>query len=1555
MAAGSNKSVHIRISDTGWVLEALAREIAQRLPYVTYDIYPRADADIQYYMTYGCRQQRVSPIEVALFTHKEAVPSAAAKFDQVAAEVDYCIAQSPATERILRGVSSQPIQTISPGVDLARFEPKLRIGVVGRTYHTGRKGEALMREVIDTPGIEWHFTGPGWPGPSRFVADEDMPAFYRSLDYVLVPALIEGGPMCVLEALASGCKVIGAPVGWVPEFPHIGFKLGDAADLRRVLTELVDEKQALRRSVSAYTWDAWAARHHELFTRLLGVDPMTQAAADSGAESTQTQQEVGALRVAVAVHGLESTTLGGPTVRAPRTAVALQRLGVAAQFKSNAGFEPSDFDVVHVLNVWHPDQCESLLRQVEKHDRPSVLSPIFLDLTERRFFDAKLPEIFLRATGGAALEPALAQFREELLAAKQLAGDAREHAAGYFGTVRRLATYPDHLILLSRHEQELLRQIGVEHPSTSIVKNPVESAVFADADPKLFKQTYGVSDYVLCVGRIESRKNQAMLAYALRDTGLQLVFIGHESDSAYATAVRRWAAPNTVFVGRVEPASAMLASAFAGARVFCLPSWSEGAPLVALEAAAAGCNMVLSNRSSEQEYFGDLARYADPADPADLRSKIMAAFDEGRPVERAEQLKRLMLEEHSWEAYARATAQAYQCAQKRRAANRLKLRQVAQSARRIYIDLTTLAHHDGPPTGIARVEDRLAYEIAKYSHVDVRYVIWNSPHRRFIEVDGNEVHSGQLKELRGDIGAGVFSNPAEMTPYAEIDFRPGDTLLNFGSAWMRNAKYLADLATVKRATGVTLLFAIYDVIQHNLQMTMYSSGSGAEFSRSCKRLIGIADGLLTCSQRSAADIRALCEESNIPLPPITVIRLGDEADSVDPNALLQESLLKRLGNGTPFVLYVSTFDARKNHQMLLEVWRSLIAKHSTAMPILVLVGRLGWRGDEALAYLASDRVLQTRVLHLEGINDPTLEWLYQNCQYTVYPSLYEGWGLPVAESLRHGKLCIASDGGSLAEVAPGFAEYLHPRDFMGWQRAIERYCFSPALLAARTAHAATYQPAKWSRTAEVVIEASDAHRSVDRLPSISLDEAFELREDSSRPHHALSEYLLGGWSHPEQDGTWTVGTKAGIGFQLTEAPPEWLAIKVTASGYAPQGPIDVVVTANDTKVASWKLDSDVAERVARVPASVFGPSRLLRLNFHIANPRSPAEAGSPDSRLLGMCFRSLVLERLVELPLDQWNDISSGAPGDSWSVHSPDAFGNSCYLAFDVVPLATSRLELKVNGRVHSTLVVRHGVVGPVVRRIALSDIAEPGEDVAALSIGVVQGTAPVVKRLGLFSRPPQAALKLAMAPLDHRGAGLSANTTHAPFAGLPAPLAFGATLRIGSTAIRHSTAGGWHAPGNDGTWTNGKPASVYAKVEMPAPHRLRVAVEYESYLPLREAGASFYIAIGKAPIALLNDEETGVSTGQSPRRYEIVLDCADVTDDDGVLAVTLWSTGSLSPADIGDSADARPLSLFVRSIELNAVEQRTGVEEPSIAAQGEAGLSGSGETMEMQAAPNCS
>jgi glycosyltransferase involved in cell wall biosynthesis len=114
-----------------------------------------------------------------------------------------------------------------------------------------------VREVLDEPGIEWQFTGDGWPRPGTAVAEADMPAFYRSLDYVLVPARYEGGPMSVLEALASGVEVIAPDIGFVEAYPHIPYRKNDAGDLRRVLRELVAAREARHAAVASRTWDAW--------------------------------------------------------------------------------------------------------------------------------------------------------------------------------------------------------------------------------------------------------------------------------------------------------------------------------------------------------------------------------------------------------------------------------------------------------------------------------------------------------------------------------------------------------------------------------------------------------------------------------------------------------------------------------------------------------------------------------------------------------------------------------------------------------------------------------------------------------------------------------------------------------------------------------------------------------------------------------------------------------------------------------------------------------------------------------------------------------------------------------------------------------------------------------------------------------------------------------------------------------------------------------------------------------------------------------------------------
>ncbi len=122
---------------------------------------------------------------------------------------------------------------------------------------------------MDEPGIEWHFTGEGWPGQSIMYSAEEMPNFYNNIDYLLIPSSYEGGPMSLLEALACGREVIAPPIGFVSQYPHIEYKTGDSEDLRLVLKELVKQRTQLRESVLEKSWSTWAVYHDILFRDIL--------------------------------------------------------------------------------------------------------------------------------------------------------------------------------------------------------------------------------------------------------------------------------------------------------------------------------------------------------------------------------------------------------------------------------------------------------------------------------------------------------------------------------------------------------------------------------------------------------------------------------------------------------------------------------------------------------------------------------------------------------------------------------------------------------------------------------------------------------------------------------------------------------------------------------------------------------------------------------------------------------------------------------------------------------------------------------------------------------------------------------------------------------------------------------------------------------------------------------------------------------------------------------------------------------------------------------------
>ena len=160
----------------------------------------------------------------------------------------------------------------------------------------------------------------------------------------------------------------------------------------------------------------------------------------------------------------------------------------------------------------------------------------------------------------------------------------------------------------------------------------------------------------------------------------------------------------------------------------------------------------------------------------------------------------------------------------------------------------------------------------------------------------------------------------------------------------------------------------------------------------------------------------------------------------------------RLPEGIPerYVLHVGTIEPRKNIGLLLAVWEAWVEEDPDA-PVLVLCGRPGWKSEALLRPLARARAAGW--LHQPGyVDDAALAALYRHALAVACPSLYEGFGLPLAEAMAVGTPVVASDIAVFREVAGDAAVFLPADDAAAWKRALMELAAGPSLrgrLAAR--------------------------------------------------------------------------------------------------------------------------------------------------------------------------------------------------------------------------------------------------------------------------------------------------------------------------------------------------------------------------------------------------------------------------------------------------------------------------------------------------------------------------
>jgi alpha-1,3-rhamnosyl/mannosyltransferase len=195
---------------------------------------------------------------------------------------------------------------------------------------------------------------------------------------------------------------------------------------------------------------------------------------------------------------------------------------------------------------------------------------------------------------------------------------------------------------------------------------------------------------------------------------------------------------------------------------------------------------------------------------------------------------------------------------------------------------------------------------------------------------------------------------------------------------------------------------------------------------------------------------------------VTVAPLGVAPQLAMPEADSESSPLPPPG----FVLAVGTLEPRKNLPRLVQAYQLLDEKLQREHPIVV-VGDLGWRTDETVAALRS---LGDRCVLLGRVSDGVLAELYRHASVFCYPSLYEGFGLPVLEAMAAGTAVVTSSVSALPEVGGDTVVYADPLDPGSIAAALRGLLESPmrraALGRAARDRAATFS---WDRTAEQVV------------------------------------------------------------------------------------------------------------------------------------------------------------------------------------------------------------------------------------------------------------------------------------------------------------------------------------------------------------------------------------------------------------------------------------------------------------------------------------------------------
>ena len=336
---------------------------------------------------------------------------------------------------------------------------------------------------------------------------------------------------------------------------------------------------------------------------------------------------------------------GGDTCQVQETAKNLRRKDVSVDIcLTNQRINYQQYDLLHFFNIIRP---ADILKHIKLSGKPYVVSTIFVQ--------------YGSVTTGGKMDLLRKIFSEDGLEyikviARALKNGEKIASPSYIWMGHRRSVQ-----YVAKHAACLLPNSESEYKRFSTTYNLQAQyhVVPNGIDTELTKQKYPINEKyknsILCMGRIESRKNQLNLIRALNNTSYQVFIHGKASPNAaaYLEQCKKEAASNIHIDGWLDEND--LYTAYSNAKVHILPSYFETTGLSTLEAAVMGCNIVVTDKGDTRDYFKDYAGYCEPDDIISIKNAVDAAYK----APYSETFKQYILQHYTWERAAEETLTVY--------------------------------------------------------------------------------------------------------------------------------------------------------------------------------------------------------------------------------------------------------------------------------------------------------------------------------------------------------------------------------------------------------------------------------------------------------------------------------------------------------------------------------------------------------------------------------------------------------------------------------------------------------------------------------------------------------------------------------------------------------------------------------------------------------------------------------------------------------------------------------------------------------------------------------